>query len=41
VRQIGGEAFKPPLVRGERRTSKHFTDGGNCTAGCSGLSSLG
>ena len=35
VRQIGGEAFKPPMVRGERRTSSRFIDGGNFMAGCS------
>ena len=39
VRQIGGEAFKPPLVRGERRTSKRFTVGGSSMAGCSDRSS--
>ena len=38
VRQIGGEAFKPPLVRGERRTSRRFTVGESFMAGCNDLS---
>jgi hypothetical protein len=41
VRQIGGEAFKPPLVRGERRTSRRSIDGASCMAGWAGLSSPG
>jgi hypothetical protein len=41
VRQIGGEAFKPPPVRGECRTSKRFIVGGSSMAGCSGHNSRG